>query len=233
MSIALLVIATGGERYTKFVRPLLESAREYFPVHHPIVFTDSDEAFGAIQVHQENLGWPRATLMRYHAFQRSQELLRKFDYLFYCDVDMLFVNKIEPEEICADGITATLHPGFPQTFERGAASTAYVAGDHPYYQGCFVGGRTDRFLAMCEEIAICIDADDANGVMAVWHDESHLNRYLVDHPPAKVLTPAFAYPAEKYLVTPEKWQKHGWVPKISHLEKLDQGTWKDSEFVAG
>jgi hypothetical protein len=47
---------------------------------------------------------------------------------------------------------------------------------------------------MAQSIRKSIDTDIANGVVALWHDESHLNRYLYDHPPAKTLTPAFCWP---------------------------------------
>jgi len=30
--------------------------------------------------------------------------------------------------------------------------------------------------------------------MALWHDESHWNRYLLDHPPSKIVTPAYVFP---------------------------------------
>ena len=39
-----------------------------------------------------------------------------------------------------------------------------------------------------------IDVDDKNGVMAVWHDESHWNRQLKQFPPTLVLDPRYCYP---------------------------------------
>ena len=42
-----------------------------------------------------------------------------------------------------------------------------------------------------------IDQDDKNGIVAVWHDESHLNRYLSETfalDQLKTLTPSYCYP---------------------------------------
>lgn len=30
--------------------------------------------------------------------------------------------------------------------------------------------------------------------MAVWHDESHWNRYCIDHKPTTILSPSYCYP---------------------------------------
>jgi hypothetical protein len=40
----------------------------------------------------------------------------------------------------------------------------------------------------------------ANGVRARWTDESHINKYLVNHPPAKVLTIAFCWPDQQWRI---------------------------------
>ena len=233
--IGLILIATGGERYTQFVRPLISSAEKFFPEHEVVLFTDEVSFNYGADVHVEipSLGWPRATLMRYHQMLGHRDVLDKYSHLFYCDIDMLFVSKIEPEEILADGITAVTHPGFPQSFERNLKSTACVpesSGSLPYYQGCLVGGETNAFFAMLETITRNIDTDDKNGVMAIWHDESHLNRYLIDNPPAEVLSPAYAFPEPHYLAHPETWLPcpiDQFVPKIKHLEKMNQGAWKN------
>jgi hypothetical protein len=40
-----------------------------------------------------------------------------------------------------------------------------------------------------------IDIDMKNGVIAVWHDESHLNKFIVDHrTESAILNPGLAYP---------------------------------------
>jgi histo-blood group ABO system transferase len=56
------------------------------------------------------------------------------------------------------------------------------------------GGRPAAYLAAVEAIAAAVDEDAARGITAVWHDESHWNRYLVDHPPDVELSPAYCTP---------------------------------------
>ncbi|HKJ23773.1 MAG TPA: hypothetical protein VKB65_03060 [Myxococcota bacterium] len=80
-------------------------------------------------------------------------------------------------------------------YETRPESTACVARHEGrvYLMGGFYGGRTAAFLAMAERIRADVDRDAARGITAVWHDESHLNRYLIDHPP-RVLTPSHGFP---------------------------------------
>jgi histo-blood group ABO system transferase len=236
--IAFLLIATGGPRYTQYLQPLIDSIHQNIPGNHVIVFSDDqpedapvlDMSYNVRYVHQSDLGWPRATLMRYHAMLKQQWLLGWYSHVFYMDIDMLVVSPIKEEEILSEGLTAVIHPGFPEAFERNPRSTAYVDNNPTYYQGCLIGGRTDKFLSMCQTIVKNIDQDDRNGLMAIWHDESHLNRYLRDNPPAVSLNPDYAFPERHYLKNPEKWMKvhpSHFVPKIRHLEKVDQGRWKN------
>jgi hypothetical protein len=60
--------------------------------------------------------------------------------------------------------------------------------------GAFFGGRTSIFLSIAERCSEAIDDDLKRGIVAVWHDESHLNRYYCDHPPDLVLPPNYCYP---------------------------------------
>jgi histo-blood group ABO system transferase len=104
------------------------------------------------------------------------------------------------EEILED-LVGTIHPGFHDkprqkfTYERRRESKAWIPPEEgiSYFCGAFQGGRRERYLDAAREMAGWIDADAMNGVTAVWHDESHWNRYLVDCPPSLVLSPSYCW----------------------------------------
>jgi len=209
---ALLVIAT-GDKYREYVQPLLASARTYFVPHTAVVFSDfSDIGHGErpfTVIEHEN--WPGPTLHRYHNFIKVENFLRCFDHLFYVDVDMLFVNAVKEEDVFSNGITAVLHPGYVNrvgTPERRSESEAYLPNSvvNKYFCGGFIGGQSEHFLKMAKTIASSIDIDSSRGITAIWHDESHQNKYLYHNPPSKILTPSFCYP-EDYS---GQW---GWKPE--------------------
>lgn len=226
MRTAVILIAT-NKRYFEFVQPLVNSIHHYGPEFETFVFTDQPKySEDFVTVPYPDLGWPDASLRRYHAIVERERLFLNYDNMLYLDIDMVVVSKLDQTKMFSKGITAVLHPGFPDAFDRNPASTAYIphGHNHPYYQGCLVGGSTMEFLNMCSHLSAQISIDKAMGVMARWHDESHLNRYLLDHPPAVVLSPNYAYPDEKYRRNEDDWR--GEV-KIRHLEKPDQGLWKN------
>ena len=90
-------------------------------------------------------------------------------------------------------------------YEINEKSTACVRcdeGDH-YYMGAFWGGRTPEILQMSATLRHNTERDLSWGHVALWHDESHLNRYFIDHPP-KMLSPSFCYPEGWRLFPVEK-----------------------------
>lgn len=232
MKTALLLIATGA-RYHQFIRPLLASAAEFFVPHTALLWTDSTELYNAATFPLAPEGFPKATLHRYHTFYNHASTLVGFDQVFYCDIDMRFVAPIEGKEIWSDGITATLHPGFifPRidptgdyvfkfgTPERRRESTAFISRStlNDYFCGGFNGGDARAFLAMADTLRKNIDHDANNDITAVWHDESHLNRYLWDNKPANVLTPSFCYPEDYH--EEYGWDRRKYEPKLLALNK--------------
>jgi histo-blood group ABO system transferase len=207
MNVGLCVIATG--KYLQFVPPLWHSASGLFlPNHRVRLFLFSDQPLelrdcaNCLTLHRP---WPGPTLYRYHSMLAFRNQLESLDYLYYCDADMRFVGPVGDEVL--GNLVATHHPGFygsdPDafTYDRNPASQAFVppgSGRH-YYAGGFQGGRADRYLKVMTDLRSRIDDDDRRGVVALWHDESHWNRYLLDSPPDVALSPAYCYPEGRAL----------------------------------
>lgn len=217
--IGLLIIATN--KYVDFLQQLIESADLFFLKNHTItyyIFTDKNINFiksrhNIVCIPTQHYKWPWMTLGRYKLFTKKADIFKNTDYLFYCDVDMKFVDTVDTE-ILSERV-ATQHPshynkrGTPETNPK---SLAYVAENETmqYFAGGFNGGLTLNFLEMSKTISKNIDTDYSNGIVAIWHDESHLNRFLINNPPTKILSPSYCYaeswnlPFEKKLLALDK-----------------------------
>ena len=213
MKIGILYICTG--KYTVFWDGFYVSAEKYLlPDYekHYFVFTDGEiNCYDNPLVHtlyQEKLGWPFDTLYRFHIFLKAEQLLKEMDYLYFFNSNLIF-KQIVGKEILPDKkqeVVVTLHPGFYNkkrvkfTYEENKKSTAYIsAKEGKYYiAGGLNGGSVDVFLDMAKTLKDNIDADYRNGIVARWHDESHINHYIIDKD-IKILSPAYLYPEGKIL----------------------------------
>jgi len=224
MKICILTIATN--KYIQFVERLLDNIEENFLNGHEIqclLFTDHEvETSDNVRVCQiDHEPWPMPTLKRYNYFVKEKEFISQFDYCFYFDVDMGIVDNVG-DEVLSD-LVATMHPYqsfYPKeerSYDRNEKSLAYVpVGEEGelYYAGGFNGGSTKRFLEMAEVLAYRVTKDLENGVIALWHDESQMNRYLIDNPPTLSLTPSYCF-AEEHMGNPN----YPYEPKIIALKK--------------
>jgi len=198
--IGLLIVATG--KYISFVEPLIQSADIFFCKNHDVtyfVFTDAHKTSSSKikYIYQNKLGWPFDTMMRYQIYLSNEDLLKEQDYLFSCDADMLFAAPIG-NEILGDRI-AVQHPGFYQTrgtYEENPESRACVfPGEGKFYfAGGFYGGSVQEFFRIARINAQNINEDYSKGIIAIWHDESHWNRYCIDNEPTVILSPSYCYP---------------------------------------
>jgi hypothetical protein len=118
-TLGLILVATG--KYDRFVEPLLRSADKHLLEGNTIaVYLLADKPNliktpGRIRMKQFeilHLPWPYPTLYRYKWItQYADEMTAR--NLFYCDVDMLFVNKVGEEIIPRnESLVAVRHPGF-------------------------------------------------------------------------------------------------------------------------
>lgn len=177
---------------------------------HYFVFTDcTDEIVGehdnVTKIYQSKLGWPDDTLMRFQFFLGIKDKLQQFDYIYFFNANMIFVDKITASDILPaknEKLVCALHPGFynkPRsafTYDNNPNSLAYIPGDKGqyYFMGGLNGGHSQDYLEMCEQLLSNILKDKENGIIALWHDESHLNHYMLDRVDLKVLGVEFGVP---------------------------------------
>jgi len=209
--IAILYICTGNyhifweDFYQGAEKNLLQDyKKEYF------IFTDYKnlsfrENSNIHVVQQEKLGWPYDTLMRYHIFCKIEHELEKFDYIFFFNANMYIVAPIGEEILPSDeecGLCALWHPGFYKeidntkyTYDRNQKSLAYIpiGEGKRYYAGGLNGGTATAYLELIHQLAENIQRDKDNNIIALWHDESHLNKYLLNRS-VRVLSPLYGWP---------------------------------------
>jgi histo-blood group ABO system transferase len=223
MKVCILTIATN--KYIQFVEPLYNTITQHFPEDWEIncvIFTDhevetSDNVRVCLIDHEP---WPMPTLKRYNYFVKEKDFILEHDYCFYLDADMR-IDAPVGDEILGD-LVATIHPyKFMETpeqfsYERRVESLAYIPMGEGinYFAGGFNGGKTESFIKMSEVIAGRVNEDLENGIVAIWHDESHMNRYMIDNPPSTILTPSYCF-AEEFIGN----SSYPYEPKIIALKK--------------
>lgn len=210
-SIGILYICTGP--YILFWKDFYESFEEKFlPGYQKkyFVFTDADTVYEQENefvkvIKIEPQPWPLITLFRFSTFLKVEEDLQKCDYLMFSNANMVCDDIITPEEFLPrdnEILSVTSHPGyygksiinFP--YERSKKSTAYIPWNcgHDYVIGAMFCGRSEAFIKMSKTLKRNIEEDLKKNVIAKWHDESQLNRYIVNKPGIRVLEPMYCYP---------------------------------------
>lgn len=223
-NIGILYIATG--RYITLWKEFYKSAELHFLRDcrkHYFIFTDSPKIYASDMesVHifrQEKLGWPYDTLMRFDIFLKAEKQLQQMDYLYFFNANMQFIAPIERKDFflgrSGQELLGVIHPGFwdksPHefTYDRNPNSRACMALDEGerYYMGSLNGGSSQAFLELIHELASRTHEDLKDEVIALWHDESHLNRYFWEH------RERVCFVSKEY-ATPEEWVG-GFVKKI-------------------
>jgi hypothetical protein len=147
--------------------------------------------------------YPIDTLKKFHYILLFENELKNMDYVYYFNANSRAMVKIN-EDILPDNneIVVSSNTYFIKCehieilpFERNPKSTAYVGyynQPDKYIVSSLFGAKTNEFISMCKELKNNIDIDLKNGIIAIWHDESHLNHYLLTHQ-YKLLPPEYDY----------------------------------------
>lgn len=248
--VAILYICTG--KYVVFWKDFFDSYEKFFLPHsekHYYVFTDADKIYREQEcerihkIYQQPLDWPDSTLMRFHIFLGIREELQQYDYIFFMNANCQAMDTITEEEFLPGDKELLVVPhlafwgktNMEYTYDRNPKSTAYIPkGEGRYYIcGGVNGGKTQAFLTLMEELRRNIDVDKKNGQLALWHDESHINRYIIGRDDYRILTPAYCYPEGKESEFPMKIlirDKSKWIPvdsiKNQGFVKMMKFYWK-------
>ncbi|XP_004641138.2 alpha-1,3-galactosyltransferase 2 [Octodon degus] len=213
LTIGLTVFAIG--RYLgKYLERFLESAERHFMVGQRVVyyvFTEQPDAVPhvALGPHRQlrvefvarEQRWQDVSMARMHTLHQAlgRRLGRETQFVLCMDVDQHFIGPFGPE-VLAESV-AQLHawhyhwPRWLLPFERDARSAAALApheGDF-YYHAAVFGGSVAALRRLTAHCALGLRQDRARGLEALWHDESHLNKFFWLHKPAKVLSPEFCW----------------------------------------
>lgn len=238
-SIGILYICTGP--YALFWKDFYESFEKFFlPEYRKkyFIFTDSDEIYkqenpfvNVIKI--EPQPWPLITLFRFSTFLKIEEELKKCDYLMFSNANMICNDVITPEEFLpreerGEILSVTSHPGYYKKknidypYERSKKSTAYVpwnCGEN-YVIGAMFSGTSKAFLKMSRTLKNNIEEDLKKNIIAKWHDESQLNRYIINKPGIRILEPKYCYPFGMNVNYPRK------ISAVSKEAKFDVKTFK-------
>ncbi|XP_034383838.1 N-acetyllactosaminide alpha-1,3-galactosyltransferase-like [Cyclopterus lumpus] len=210
-SVALTVFAVG--RYLDaYLKTFLTSAEKHFmsglrvtyyvftdlPDRMPVVELAPRRSLKVIQVAKHSR-WQDISMMRMDAISKviDAEIRHHFTYVFCFDVDQEFTGRFGSEAL-GDSV-AQLHAWYynrPQsafTYDRNPESEAFMdAGDY-YYHAAIFGGVWEKVKDLADHCFLKIMEDKLNNVEALWHDESHLNKYFWLHKPSRLLSPEYCW----------------------------------------
>lgn len=244
-SIGVLYICTGP--YVLFWKDFLESFEKNFLPNIEkkyFVFTDATDIYAendknVNKIYIENQPWPLITLFRFSTFLKIEEVISECDYLMFSNANMICGNRVTedeflPRENMGEELSVTLHPGyygmeninFP--YERNPKSTAYIPWNcgKRYVIGAMYVGTSDFFIKMSKTLKKNIEEDLKNNIIAKFHDESQLNRYIIKKSSIRYLSPAFCYPDKNVLEFMPNLNYKSKIYAVSKQAKFDVKTFK-------
>uniref|UniRef100_A0A8C8SAN7 Alpha 1,3-galactosyltransferase 2 n=1 Tax=Pelusios castaneus TaxID=367368 RepID=A0A8C8SAN7_9SAUR len=219
LTVGLTVFAVG--RYLdKYLEHFLVTAEEHFLVSWSViyyVFTDRPDAVPKLHlakrrhlrivIVENQKRWQDISMMRMHWLSQALDatICSEVQYIFCMDVDQFFAGAFGPE-VLAESV-AMLHsyfywwPHFLYSYDRNPQSAAFLGpgeGDF-YYHAAVFGGTCPRVKNLTASCFQGVLQDKKNGVEALWHDESHLNKYFWLHKPTKILSPEYCWDENLWL----------------------------------
>ncbi|XP_076012297.1 N-acetyllactosaminide alpha-1,3-galactosyltransferase-like isoform X2 [Genypterus blacodes] len=211
ITVALTVFAVG--RYLDaYLKTFLISAEKHFMPGLPVMYyvlTDLPEKMPKVNLAaQRNIKlikvemhsrWQDISMMRMKTLSEliESDIRHCCPYVFCFDVDQVFKGRFG-SEVLGDSV-ALLHAHYYKlpkdmfTYDRNPKSKACMMTGDYYYHAAIFGGLWRTVRTITETCYLNIMEDKLNNVEALWHDESHLNKYYLMHKPTKLLSPEYCW----------------------------------------
>lgn len=138
----------------------------------------------------EHNNWPEPSLKRFHYLLNFESILETMDHIMYIDADYAVIGRPKDEVLMKPGITVVEHLEMLLHKEKKTRygptvpnkSQAYIRDDEhmkAYVAGGTHMGTSKEYIEMAKWIKERVDIDTKNNVMATCHDESFVNKYVV------------------------------------------------------
>uniref|UniRef100_G3TYL9 Uncharacterized protein n=1 Tax=Loxodonta africana TaxID=9785 RepID=G3TYL9_LOXAF len=150
-------------------------------------------------------GWQDSSMLHLEVINNfsEQHFLQEEDYLLCADGNLKFNDHVGVEILLVHHLACWLLQ---------AQSQVYISEDEGdfYYTGFWGGGwcQVYRLTKACHQVTM---VDQANDIEAVWHEESHLSKYLLYHKPTKSLSPEYVW----------NNQLLGWSTMMKRMRNVD------------
>uniref|UniRef100_A0A8C3MAG2 Uncharacterized protein n=1 Tax=Geospiza parvula TaxID=87175 RepID=A0A8C3MAG2_GEOPR len=203
--------------YVQFIEGFMSSANKYFLAGHPVnfyLFTDCPEKISHLQMAPENHLFviPVQDDPRWQDISRSRmdilssyiqsQFQHEVDYLYSVDINVQLLAHIGVEIIDALVATISSWQVIPQQEDKASethpeSQSAIPEGQGDFhYTASFYGGSVAEVYKLTRACSAGLVQDRENGIEGPWHHERHLNRYLLQHKPTRLLSPEYYWDTE-------------------------------------
>ncbi|XP_009887811.1 PREDICTED: histo-blood group ABO system transferase 1-like [Charadrius vociferus] len=211
------VVTFAVKKYVQFTEVFMSFANKYFLAGHQVnfyLFTDNPEQISHLQMApenhlfvipvQNNSQWQDISMS--HMDIISRYICSKFqyevNYLYSIDIDVqLFehtggkITAILVGTISSWQYTPHHESKSYETQTESQAAIPKGEGDF-YYSASFYGGSVAEVYKLTIACFKGVIEDRENGIEARWHDESHLNKFLLYHKPTCLHSPEYYWDEE-------------------------------------
>lgn len=221
--------------YTIFYDKFIESINQnFFPGIKKKIFIITNKDLKSykntfiLKISSKFINFPFPTLFRFKYFNKIPDSeYKNIDYMFFINSNALILRKIYLYNlpITKYRFLFVLHNGYYNSkyysipYEKNKISTAFVPYlkdyKYNYVGGRFYGASLLDFKKMCNKLYNNILEDLNNNYIAIWHDESHINRFLFKNK----LNNYFLAGINYHIPEEDKKNKHSQNKMIIYLDK--------------